>query len=138
MKRRFAGGRELPLKTESCGHEYSRRASVRVPISQLGSDVGYGKVDEEWGERIPPLSAGDRVSPNLGQGGIVDESVGDRRKQQNYRKQGLPHSVGRGEQGRRNGLGLTDMNAFINWHEKWARCTAPAPSLGRDEIHVRS
>ena len=31
------------LKTESWGHEYSRRASVRVPISQLRSGGRLGR-----------------------------------------------------------------------------------------------
>ena len=35
------------LKTESWGHEYSRRASVRVPISQLGSGGRLGKETTE-------------------------------------------------------------------------------------------
>lgn len=54
--------------------------------------VGYGEVCEEWGKRVPHLRARDRVGPNLGEGSVVDESVGDRHKQWDYHKQGLPHS----------------------------------------------
>jgi len=42
VKSCLAGGRELSLKTESWGHEYSKRASVRVPTSQLRSDGRLG------------------------------------------------------------------------------------------------
>lgn len=34
---------EPSLKTESWGHEYSTRASVTVPISQLRSNDGLGR-----------------------------------------------------------------------------------------------
>jgi hypothetical protein len=48
MKSCLAGGMVLSLKTDSWGHEYSRRASVTVPSSQLGSDHRSGrKVAEE-------------------------------------------------------------------------------------------
>jgi len=93
----------LSLRTESWGHEYSRRASVRVPISQLRYDARSEREREvagDWAGHVPPFRNRDRVGPSLGEGSLVDESTGvwyayDSGKQGNDHEGYVPHSVQR-------------------------------------------
>jgi len=94
-----------------------------VPNSQLRSDGRLGKgVGEEWGEHAPLLRTRDRISPDLGEGSLVDRSTGiwssrcacDSSKQGNDREKGVPHSIQRsGGAGAEKAIWLTEMDAFI-------------------------
>jgi len=103
---------------------------------------------KKGGEHAPLLRDRDCISPNLGEGSLVDGCTGiwpgrctyDSSKQGNDRKTGVPHSVQRsGGTGAEKAIRLTEMVAFImKWrlvdpggrHE--ARCMAQDQEFGLD------
>ena len=52
-----------------------RELPSRCRFPSLRPTVRQGEVSEEWGEHAPQLGTRDRVSPDLGEDGLVDGNM---------------------------------------------------------------